>query len=331
MSQGDMEVIDRSTLERWATCPRSAWLHSQGLARSVGRPAHVGEESHKALGTTIHSWVMSGGTGGASFLRNEATDWLRQSRPDVQPAVLSGMMPSLSAWCDMIARIHPDNILAFDGGEEAGRGGMLAIDFPDLGIKLASELDLLYSGPAPTVLHEVDYKTGWRDWTINDVFESFQFQVHALLVFTAWPDVKTLEVSVWSTRHGRALAPVQFHQRRLEDYRTRVRMAIHKKRLNERLEDAAEAWPTPTACGQCDAIAHCRDADLDAKAVAEDPAAAVIELDRLERKAAAMRSTLTSHVRSIGRDITATNGVCFGTCKPKAIRTPTCDLYTIDG
>jgi hypothetical protein len=123
--------------------------------------------------------------------------------PIYSPTPSARFRAPFGQWSQLIYSIHPGNILAFDGGEDIDRSGQLAIDFPDLRTRYTSELDLLYQGDSPEVGEEVDYKTGWKDWTTEDIRDSFQFQSHAVLALEKYPQWQALRVRVFDARHRR--------------------------------------------------------------------------------------------------------------------------------
>src|SRR5262245_55442529 len=147
---GDLETLDRSCLERWASCPWQAHVIESGLVKTVSLAAEAGEAIHQALSTVTRTWVEDGDSYDTAWiardsLRTDLQFELRRSRPDLQPEVLAGMMPSVWAWARFCSEIRPGNVLGFDGGWEIGRSSQLAYDFPDLGARVTSELDLIYA------------------------------------------------------------------------------------------------------------------------------------------------------------------------------------------
>ena len=318
----DLAVLDRSVLERWAECPWQARAIEDGRVKAVGVLAEAGEAVHVAFSRTIQSWIDSEGAMSAADLRNEAEWEMRGARPDIQPEALKGGMPALWAWSKLIADIHPGNILRFDGGEDAGRSGQLAYDIPDLGVRVTSELDLLYASPSPEVVDEVDYKTGWKSHTVESIASAFQFQLHALLVFENYKDVNCLRVRVLDSRANRMSYAVPFTRNHSHSYAVRVRSAVE---AYKRHHDDPPTWPTVEKCRICPAAALCPVADEPIKPASED---VLRQLIATEARADALRGILTARVDESKQDIVC-GGVAFGRSKPPTKRKSPATLYDL--
>lgn len=322
-----LTVLDRSTLEVWATCPMQGRLIADGIGRSVGRAAIIGQELHDAIARTVRSYVCSQGILRRSDLVDELAMNLRESRPDVQPDVIKAFRSSLWAWASFLEGTHFQNILRHDGGDGA-RSGQLSHDYAPLGVRITSEVDLLCATAAKEVVAEVDYKTGQKYWTADAWQNSFQGAFHAVLIFNNYPDVQCVQASVWNTRTNRLTYPTEFTRERLRDYDTRVQMAVTTWGRNKRLPmEQVEAFPSRDACSICNAAAACKVADRD---IAQEPTEALRQLIAVEARADALRKFLGSRVDETGADIRV-GGTCFGTDKPKSARKPTKSLYTVKG
>jgi hypothetical protein len=315
-------VLDRSTLEAWALCPWQAKAIEEHRVTAWPLLPVIGEEIHQAISRATHTWVDSGGILSPSELRDTVEAELLAARPDVQPEALEGFRASIYAWASHLHKIHPENILGMDGGESRGKSGQLSVDFNDLGVRVTSELDLLYAGESVELLHEVDWKTGHKIHTAGDVRHSFQFTLHAVLVLEVFPNVQALEVVVWNTRTNRPTYRVEFRRERLGEYRARVRMAIQARATEY---DTPTPWPALEKCEQCPAAALCPVAHEPLRDVRRDPAGAVLQLVALEAKADAIKKLLAGHVDGAGQDIVA-EGVAFGRRKPSS-RKPNATLY----
>jgi hypothetical protein len=320
----DLILADRSQLERWATCPWQAKAVDDGRCKTVGMAAEAGQAIHDALSSVTRDWIDSNGAHSPADLRNDLEFALRSARPDVQPDAIKGMMPSLWAWAKFIEGIHPGNILRFDGGEDVGRSGQLAWDIPDLGVRVTSELDLLYSSPSPEVVEEVDYKTGHKMHGVDDVAASFQFQLHALLVLNHYPEVNALSMRVWDTRANRLTYRVMFPRNRLHDYAYRVRSAVDVWRTHA---DNPPAWPALEKCQACPAASLCPVAD---EPLAQESPALLRQLIATEARADAIRQVLSARVDADGQDVVCGN-VAFGRRKPKTERKAPATLYDLKG
>lgn len=315
----ELAVVDRSTIQAWGDCPWMAKEIESGRAGPVGLPAEAGEAIHAALSAATQAWIDSNGNSSATDIRNDLEIELRRVRPDLQPEAIRGAMPSAWAWSKFLESIHPGNILRFDGGEEH-RCGQLALDIPDLGARVTSELDLLYSSPSPEVLEEVDYKTGHKQHWVSDVADALQFQLHACLVFENYPAVNALRVRVWDTRFNRQTYAVVFSRNRMHDYLVRIRRSLEIR--IEQWNDP-QTWPLPEKCGMCQVASRCPVAGYP---IAETPEQVLRDLIAVEAKADALRARLVAHVDATGRDVRC-GSVSFGRNKPASGRKAPATLY----
>lgn len=306
-------VLDRSTLERWASCPWQAQAIADGRVTEQNDLLNAGNEIHDALSRTTRYWVESDGQVSPMDLQAELENDLRSSRPDVQPQVIAGMKASIYHWGQFLHKIHPANVLGFDGGEPLNRSGQLALDFTGAGVRVTSEIDLLYSGPSIELLHEVDYKTGHLLHTAARVAESFQFQFHAVLVFANFPEIRGLEVTAWNTRTNNRSYRVVFDRKKEGEYKARVHAAVASWYQNQA---DPPTWPAWDKCVLCPAAALCPVSGDDIKMVASNPHGALLQLAALEAKVTAWTKALAAVVDKDGRDIEV-GGVAFGRAKPR--------------
>lgn len=324
-----LKIVDRSTLERYCVCPAQARYLETGTVNWTTAAMDSGEAVHRAFGSSITEYIQSGGELTPPELEADAMNQLYRSRPDVQPDALGAARGMTWAWSRLVGSLHHENIIAYDGGGES-RSGQLAWDIPDLGLRLTSELDLLYAGRAPQLVHEVDYKTGWMKHTAASVAESFQFQMHAWLVLNNYPELEALEVRVWNTRMRRLTLGVEFdRQRDLPQINARVRMLaeLYHRYCVADPQDA-ETWPQVERCAACPVAARCPAAGRDAAELASNPGGYVDQITALEAKLAAMKKQAGAYVDASGADIVSDNGNAFGREKPKPVRTIPKGLYS---
>lgn len=323
-------VVDRSDLERFAECPARGYLMRHKKVPLDKFCTNSGEEAHKAFASATREWIASG----ASITPREAAQTLEQeargARPDVQPDVLRAVKWSTWEWSRFICSIHPDNILRFDGGEDLNRSGQLAVDITigETVARVTSELDLLYAGPAKHLLHELDYKSGYKQWTSADAWDSFQFQLHALLVFENYPEADGLEVTIWNTRHNRRTYTVEFQRKHLDEIAARVRSAAAAY-VTYRDDENAPTWPGAEKCAFCDAAMLCPAVAQSQKTLEENPPGWVETMHALDVRLTEMRKAAQQHVSKTGQDIVSPSGAAFGFGKPKANRKPSAALYSI--
>jgi hypothetical protein len=324
-----LRLADRSALEMMSVCPAQARYVASGAVNNSSQLANSGQELHDCLSQAIASYVDSGGQLTPTDLMAEVENAAFRSRPDVHPDVIRASKPILWSWSNYVAQLHPFNILRFDGGQ-GDRSGQLAFDLNDLRLRVTSELDLLHAGPAAEQLHEVDYKTGHKLWSARDVRDSFQFMLHAALVFENYPDVQSLEVRVWNTRLRRMTWGVEFDRRKLGEFRSRLySVAKFYAQWQDAPPDEAPAWPAVEKCEICAAAALCPLAGRDVGQVHEDPAGFVDRMVAVDAKLKSMRRLASAWVKATGEDIVTPLGNAFGVGKPKANREPLKSIYRV--
>lgn len=323
-----LTLLDRSRLERYATCPRQARFIDSGAVLDQSREAASGDAVHAALSALVSAYVSSRGALGPTDLIGEAEQAVLSSRPDIQPDAIRGCRASLWAIAKFVAARHPENVLRWDGGD-GDRSGQLAWDMPDLGVRVTSELDLLHAGPAPQLLHEVDWKSGHKVFSAQDVRDSFQFQLHAWLVFQNYPEVAALQTVIWHTRANRRGWAVEFRREDSRAIQARIRHAAGLW-WTHRSDAPADtpAWPLPEKCDDCPAARNCAVVQaLGLRPVADDPGGYVDRLVSLEAAVAQMRKAATAFVKMKRADIVSAAGNCYGANKPKSARTPKMATY----
>jgi hypothetical protein len=324
--QPDLPILYRSEGERYANCPAQARLLAAGGFNTSSNPANAGEECHKAFGFALSEYIASNGQMSPGELVNDAQNWMLGARPDVQPDVIRGMKYSIYDWAKRITAIHADNILRFDGGE-GDRSGWLAWDLPGL-CRLGSELDLLYAGPSKSMLHELDYKSGWKKWAARDVAGSFQFQFHALLVLNNYPEVDALEVQVWNTRENRVTYAIEFTRKQLPEITARVRSAAQLwKQYHDAAPEKAPAWPSAEKCELCPVILQCPLAGSSLREVHEDPQDFLTRTFAAKYRFEEMTRMLDTYVDVTGQEISCETGEGYGYSKPKRATKPKKAFY----
>lgn len=323
-------TADRSTLERHATCPAQARFVECGLVNDASQIADTGEAVHQAYGAGVRAYIDLASEGEimrAGMLADIIRTELRQARPDIQPDAIAAAGRSVWSFAQFIADVHPMNVLRYDGGE-GEHSGQLAWDLDGLGIRVTSELDLLLATESKAVLREVDYKSGWRRWSVSEVAKSYQFQTHGWLVLQNYPEVECLEVQVWDTRRNDVTYPVAFERSDLPNWHARIASAAgYFYQHRNTPPHQAPAWPAADKCQACVAAGVCPVAGHDARAIEQDPEGYVASMFAVDAQLDAMKKVAAAYVEKHG-DIQTPSG-CYGVNKPKADRRPTKHLYTI--
>lgn len=313
----ELDVLDRSTLELWATCPAQAKMVENKRSIHESVPLLVGCEAHDALSRTLRTYMSEPLQFNPYEVREELTVQMLRSRPDVQPKVIENLQRMVYDWAQFILSIHPENILRYDGGD-GGRSGQLAYDIEHLGCRVTSELDFLYAGDSPDVLHEVDYKTGNTPHTVQSIKHSFQFQHHAALVLNTYPEIKALEVVIWRTFVNQKSYRVIFDRRDLGKWMARIEQAAalatrYRRQPLERLP----TWPEQDKCGLCPVSHLCPRLE----AHPASPESLLEDLVVVEAAEAVLRKQLIAAVKRTGQDVVTSAGNRFSRVGPTSAGT----------
>ena len=322
-----LTVLDRSTLERYAICPAQARFLETGAVKEHAEILTVGQEVHDALSHATSAWIDSRGQMSPSELRDELETWMRSARPDVQPQVIAALKMSVWEWARYVGARNYRDIMRFDGGE-GDLSGQLARDIDSLGLRITSEIDLLHAGPSSVVLHEIDYKSGWKKHGVTDVRDSFQFQLHWWLLADNYPDCQALQVVVWDTRIGKRTWAVEFTREDLPAIAARINSAAGQWwHFRGQAPDTRMTWPVAEKCEACPAAHLCPVADHLGDHLSHENY--VDWLAAAEARVAAVTKRLSEERKRRGADIVTAAGNAFGLGKPTKPRAASCKLYGV--
>ncbi len=337
VSPDDYTLLDRSTLENWASCPAMASFVAAGLVNTSSAIANAGNGVHDAVSSAITEWIDQNGECGQRYLKEFLDTELTHSRPDVQPDVIRAARRAVYSWSEFICGnrydpdkngIAPENILHYDGGE-GERCGQLAYDFDDFQCRVTSEVDFLAAANAtPEVLYEIDIKSGHKLVTMDVVGDSFQFQMHSMLVFHKYLECKVLRVSAWNTRTNKRSWAYEFPREHFSAYRNRVHSAAsYWYRYRDLPPERCPAWPEKYKCSICDA-AHLCPASCSVPQDGESAEDVLDSVVALKAKIKAKTDWLTAQADKRGKDIVS-GSACWGRHKPKADKKATATLYEV--
>lgn len=320
-----LTTVDRSTLERYEDCAAQGRFIELGRVMTSSSAKELGNAVHRAFSETTAEYVAAWSAGDyeidASVLADIFRGALLRPGPGFHREAYDAAGHCAWAWASFLAGtrnrgggIAVRSIIGFDGGGP-GRSGQLAWDIPHLGLRATAELDFLYAGPSPNVLHAIDWKSGRTQFTVSTIADSFQFQMHAWLVLSNFPAIEQLEVRVWRTRFGGLTAPVVFSREELPRFESRIIHAAMAWQRSQGVEpESCEATPTTDACRLCPAAKLC---PITApESCAADPAAFLVAYYALSAQLDAMHDELTAHAKANG-DVQF-NGLAFGFDKPTA-------------
>jgi hypothetical protein len=323
-------IVDRSTVERYATCPAQGAYVDAGAVNTCSPEAESGSEVHRILAVAVKARSMDGMR--ANGLRDLIEQMAMASSPDLQPDVIEALKRSYSI-VQLICehpktgeQRNPDDLIRFDGGEGAHRGQISGdMDVDGTVVRLTCEIDLLMATASEAALSAWDWKSGHRWWTATDVRFSFQFQFYAYLILRTYPSVETVEFSVFMTREGVGTDPATFRRKDMFSIGERIKSAV-RLLLQHRSADPSTvpAWPAPEKCSTCPAVKLCARRHTDA---IDDPEQALKSLIVLDAAADRYRSQLTAIVRQRG-DLVYQD-VAYGQCAPleRAPRAKPCKIY----
>lgn len=337
------EIVDRSTLQRWADCPFQGYAAEHKLVETQTEATATGIESHEAIATAVAA-VAAGTAQSVSEVVDLLVAEAIKTRPDVQPTVVESIR--YAAWG--IARVllyqengeprHPNDIIRFDRGQD-DRSGQIAyeLDVDKDVITATCRLDLLLATPAPTMLSIVDFKTGWGEVSANDIFASFQlgcFQPG--LVMLVYPEVNTVSVQAYNTKFNDLTEPVIFRRdRHLAAMIERIRAAcrVRAAYVKRDVIDDVPTWPFPKKCASCPAARICPrirtviSAEPAAGQSIQDTHAELLsQFIAVNAARDQLYDLLTAYTDKHG-DIRLPSGQAFGRNKPPSKRRPTADLY----
>lgn len=286
------EVLDRTLLECYSLCP--AWgLFVERNPELCGSPeAMSGTLTHEVFAWVLTEYALH------RWPNDDEPPWAtleayaRQTRPDLQQDVLAALRPSLYSWSRWVLKRSPEDFVRFaqtrKRSQEAtddeetlrARGGQLAREILPATTKrgpilATSELDTLVATPSEVVYDEIDYKTGHTPWTLDKVAKSFQFRLHAFLVFGTYKKLERLRVSIWMTRMNKRTAPVTFTRQQADDILGLLQQTVEYRRQALALKDTeqAETWPAPDKCRICPCLQECPQAERKIRDIAADPVA----------------------------------------------------------
>lgn len=333
--------LDRTIIESYATCPFQGWARESGLVSSTGPPAESGHEVHRVLCEAIADYVRDG-----IPLRDYMEAEVRKTRTDVQPSTLWGLRPAMYQIDRFFTSRAPEDVIAFqqpmvdsDGPNaiqellDKEMTGQFAWEVLPAAstrgpIMATSEIDVLLATPSKEELHEIDWKSGRKQWMAQDVKDSFQFPFHAWLLFKNFPDLQSVLIQVWMTRLNSRTPVVQFTRKIEEDVEARILESVESRRQAfDSVEKGGNpvCWPDPDKCLLCPALLKCPAANWEAKEVGDDPIAYAQKAQVLQLQFEAMKKKLRAWVDEKGELRHGT--FAFGTDKPKPERKPVAASY----
>lgn len=350
--------LDRSTLERYTICPFRGWAVEAGHVQDTSPEAQTGQEVHRVIAEAIGQYATAGVP-----LREYLEIEIAKVRADVQPDAIEALQRSIWAIDRLVTGRHPNDVLAYQGGE-GDRSGQLAVELLPATrtrgpIIITSEVDLLLAGTTAVEIEEIDFKSGHTPLTSTTVRDSFQFQMHAVLAFAKFPTLELLHTSVFLTREGWSTPAVTFTRKRAEQFKARLLQAVEHRRQMFAAAEAATAkigagfnpkgepeavkawllafmeipqqqkwlpcWPWKEKCELCPASHICPRAINPHWRLEEDPVKFTEDTNLLRMNLIQREESLRRYVTKHG-DIEGP-GVCYGLREPKPPEKPRATAY----
>jgi hypothetical protein len=316
-------IVDRSTLELYATCPAqgNAVLNNEVITSS--KEADSGAEVHDVIAAATAMVAMEG-----TSLRDLATfmhDAIEHSRPDVQPDAIDGLKASIYPICRNLLFLpsgderNPADLLKYDGGEGM-RSSQTSFDIDEWQgrpIRLTSEIDLLMAAQSEEELECIDYKSGRKYWTAAQVRASFQFGAfHPWLLFCNYPRAQRIHIRVHMTRFNALTGRVTFDRgKHFTKCQGRLESSLKYFKDHWLGNEAAPTWPEEAKCSMCPAASVCPAARNPVKKFVEDKKEYLESYVAMEAKLKEMATVLSAYTKEYG-DLVYPN-VAAGREKPK--------------
>ena len=315
--EDDIHVADRSDLETARDCPQKL-AYEQGQTRIPSHAAEVGTQAHAAISATIEAFIREGLSKRdiAEFLQREVL----ATRPDLVGDTWDAVSPSVWKIAELLADRSPGEVLRYDGGR-GEYSGQLASDITVGGeiVRVTSELDLLLMTKSDEVFEDIDWKTGHTPYDIDNIKRSFQFRLHASMIFDTYPACKEVRVRVMRTQYRDLSRPVKFTRDELpviyaETYSAAVRWLDIKKRSKPDRPLVTDRFPTEEKCRRCCWARQCW------KSRVESTPAELVDLLTIME---AVQDQVQDELKAIcgkNGEVEGTCGQKFGTKKPKTER-----------
>ncbi len=276
-------LMDRTELERYGTCPQSAYLHRIHKYPCNNDLAVGGVEIHRLIENAFSKNAILNEDGSiAGYELDKVAEYFVDELPAIRPDLQPDAIRAARFVADQIADIHTQIL----GVEKQIDYTVLPETASRPRVVATMCLDLLFAGKNNS-LHYLDWKTGFRKRTAEEARDCFQTTMAAYLLFKNYDGSNTnadgqvlpriQKVHVWykEVRWGTQAYccldrdeedPVLPHltvERALE---ARVEQAVKMW-----MTDCSDPWPEPKKCSWCSAIYDCKYADPSVRSIAENP------------------------------------------------------------
>lgn len=331
-----VEVVDRSTLERYAICPQRAFLIAKHGIKSESDIASTGSEVHEVISKAVKERQTNATP--SHDLRARMIDDAQKSRPDVQPEtcrIIRTCNWDLANYLcfnpETNRERHPDDLLIYDGGEK-DRSGQVSADLTVDGVtyRCTCEVDLGIATASDAEIEVTDWKAGFKWWTATMVKGAFQPRFYSWVLFNWFPKVNVISFRIFMCAESQFTSPVEFRREDMFEIQRQIESALRLRAATKGAESKdVPAWPTAEKCAICPAAKFCVLCHgLPEAEVAIDPEMYLDSFVAHENLVSNMKANLTKYVRSIGHDLESGPNA-FGTNAPKTERAKSCSSYSL--
>ena len=310
--------VDRSAIEAYSECPMMGYAIEVLKLVTDTTDTEAGSDGHKCLAKGIWEFTQGG---------ERPYDFWKEEAAKLPPYAKAGIVPALWEISQWLKQRNPADVIRFSGGE-GDKSGQLGWDY--CGVRVTSEVDVLVATPSDTALEEIDFKTGRVEYSVTDIWESFQFQLHAWLVMKVYAECEALLVRAWNTRLNRLSPAVTFYRQDTVAFEGQLIRALQARdgAIRAKKREEIETRPGTERCGRCPAaLKECPRlavskgmGPVEAQAaLVADPAGFLQDTIALEAALEARHDAMKLAVTALGHDIQA-NGMAYGCNKPKTER-----------
>ena len=354
-------ILDRTRLEQYATCPFQGYLstlvdaliaplnglevyeweqklldeadpklldHLRKLGRNslVAECCEIGTEIHKLIHESFiackNKLIANKENGEATFKMSDfdvadiADHFVKKlptmKRTDIQPQAVE----HAKNVGDMLVNLH----IPLLGIEQQ----LSMIFLPETKRRPSVTVSMRYDliGQGLSSVHGIDWKTGYKERTNTETYESFQAQLGAWLLWKQYPETKDVYWWYYETNRG---TKGYAHFDRTKEYPRLAGLSVEtviKGRIRQAvatfIKNNRECWPTPKKCIECWMLFFCEEADLSAKLMAENPKQFVDRLIIDEASVNRRKKTLTDWAQAKGDIVGSKKGWGDKQCKKRS-------------
>jgi hypothetical protein len=290
-------ILDRSTLEKYATCPQQAYLSilfdflkaeakgeevndwerslaaqadpdlisrlkSSALYSTASKSCDIGTQIHELIEQSFIDTTING-----QIQLHEVPQWFVDKLPTLRPDIQPMAIRHARHIGDQLADLH----VAVIGLEQQVSVVFLPETATRPAIIVTMRYDLLGSGIKS--VHCIDWKTGYKKRTNDETADSFQAQFGAWLMWQQpeYKDVNKIHFwyyeTLWGSKSYACFDRDEEHPRLPGLSANNAIYGRVRETVELFLANNQEAWPMEDKCCWCDMISFCKYASMDAKAI----------------------------------------------------------------